>query len=93
MVKHIRFRIPVSVDGGLTYGKDVYMDDGDFVIDGILPLDDGGFLTGSASPSDAAISQAVEVLPNPNTVEGVIGPESTSVLMKHFAARTLSRRR
>ena len=81
LVKRIRFKIPVSVDGGLTYGRDVDLDDdgdGDTPPDGnppdgggqlppIGPCEDGDFPIGDVLPSDGVDLQAADALPDRDT--------------------------
>ena len=85
MVRRIRFKFPVSVDGGLTYSEVVDLDDDDDTppeggppdggghpLPPIAPYDDDGdFPIGDVLPLDDGILQTSEVLPNPNTVERV----------------------
>lgn len=78
LVRRVRFKIPVSVDGGLTYGRTVDLDgdDGDIPPEGgpsdggghplppIVPYDDGDFPIEDILPSDGLDLRAAEAVPD-----------------------------
>jgi len=80
LVRRIRFKIPVSVDGGMTYSEVVDLDGGDdgpaeggppdgggHPLPPIVPYDDGDFPIGDILPSDGVDLQTANVLPNQET--------------------------
>ena len=83
MVRRIRFKFPVSVDGGVTYSEVVDLDDGT-TPDGDppsgggpqppdAPVDDSSFRLGDILPLDDGNFLNDNVLPNPNTASGMLG--------------------
>lgn len=90
LVKKIRFKFPVSVDGGLTYSEVVDMDNGDDTppeggppdgghpLPPIAPYDDGNFPIDDILPLDDGSLQATDVLPNPNSDMMLLGRSRNS---------------
>lgn len=97
MVKRIRFKFPVSVDGGVTYSEVVDMDDeGDGTPPDTdppsggggpqdHPTDDGDFRLDDILPLDDGSFMGSEVLPNPNTLSVLLGHASVSFTMDTYA--------
>ncbi len=90
LVKRIRFKIPVSVDGGQTYSRTIDLDDdtppdegsqgGGGPLPPIGPYDNGDFPIGDILPSDGVDLQTANVLPNQDT--GLPVTESSLVIVR-----------
>ena len=90
LVKRIRFKIPVSVDGGQTYSRTIDLDDdtppdegsqgGGGPLPPIGPYDNGDFPIGDILPSDGVDLQTANVLPNQDT--GFLVTESSLVSVR-----------
>ena len=101
MVRKIRFKFPVSVDGGMTYSEVVDLDDGTTPDGGppsggggplppITPTDDSDFQIDGILPLDGGDFMSDNVLPNPSTASGMLGHYSAGFTLDTYTHVTTS---
>ena len=99
MVRKIRFKFPVSVDGGLTYSEVVDLDDGTTPDGGppsggggplppITPIDDSDFQIDGILPLDSGDFMSDNVLPNPSTASTMLGHYSAGFTLNTYTHAT-----